>query len=108
MAVSSKYFSGSETAHAEHHEEENDPRELLMFDPKPRGEMNALVMDAMHATNWKFWVVTVILAILVLTCLVGAWAYMIAEGLGVAGVNRPSYCAKPNAKGNRYSAKQAT
>jgi molybdopterin-containing oxidoreductase family membrane subunit len=31
------------------------------------------------------------LGILVLTCLVGAWGYMIAEGLGVAGVNRPAY-----------------
>ena len=35
MAVSSKYFSGSEKAHAEH-EEEHDPRESLMFDPLPR------------------------------------------------------------------------
>jgi len=74
-----------------HEEEHEDPREQLMFDPKPRGEMNALAMESMHATDWKFWVVAVILAILVLTCLVGAWGYMIAEGLGVAGVNRPAY-----------------
>jgi len=63
----------------------------LMFDPRPRGEMNALVMESMHTTNWKFWVVTITLGVIVLICLVGAWAYMIAEGLGVAGVNRPVY-----------------
>jgi Ni/Fe-hydrogenase subunit HybB-like protein len=72
-------------------EEYIDHREHLMFDPKPRGEMNAMVMESMHATNWKFWTVTIILAFIVLTCLVGAWGYMIAEGLGVAGVNRPTY-----------------
>jgi Ni/Fe-hydrogenase subunit HybB-like protein len=72
-------------------EEYVDHREHLMFDPKPRGEMNALVMESMHTTNWKFWVVTIALALIVLTCLVGAWGYMIAEGLGVAGVNRPTY-----------------
>jgi len=74
-----------------HEDEHEDPREQLMFDPKPRGEMNALAMDSMHSTDWKFWVVAAILGILVLTCLVGAWGYMIAEGLGVAGVNRPAY-----------------
>jgi len=84
----------SATASAMHHAHEDeyeDPREQLMFDPRPRGEMNALAMEAMHATNWKFWVVAIVLGILVLTCLVYAWGYMIAEGLGVAGVNRPVY-----------------
>ncbi len=38
-----------------HQEEDEDPREHLMLDPKPRGEMNAMVMDSMHATSWKFW-----------------------------------------------------
>ncbi len=28
-----------------------------MLDPKPRGEMNGMVMDAMQTTSWKFWVV---------------------------------------------------
>jgi len=77
-------------AHA-HEDDKEDIREQLMFDPRPRGEMNALVMESMHATNWKFWVMAIILGILVLTCLVWAWGYMIAEGLGVAGVNRPAY-----------------
>jgi len=78
-----------QSAHAD--DEHEDPREQLMFDPKPRGEMNAMVMESMHATNWKFWVVAIFLGILVATCLVWAWGYMIAEGLGVAGVNRPAY-----------------
>ncbi|MGC1374696.1 MAG: NrfD/PsrC family molybdoenzyme membrane anchor subunit [Anaerolineales bacterium] len=77
--------------HAHAHEEEEDPREHLMLDPKPRGEMNAMVLESMMTTNWKFWVVTGVLGVIVLTCLFGAWGYMIAEGLGVAGVNRPAY-----------------
>src|SRR4030066_512411 len=71
--------------------EAEDPREHLMLDPKPRGEMNGMVMDAMQTTSWKFWVVAGFLALIVLTCLVISWGYLIAEGLGVAGVNRPSY-----------------
>ncbi len=91
MAVSSKYMSGSEKAHAEHHEEEHDPRESLMFDPLPRGVMNDMVMESMHVTSWKFWLVLSILVFLVATCFFYAWGYMIAEGLYVAGVMRPAF-----------------
>ena len=73
-------------AHLAHLREEH-----LMLDPRPRGEMNAMVMEAMHITSWKFWVISVLLGIVVATCLFGSWGYMIVEGLGVAGVNRPSY-----------------
>ena len=72
-------------------EEHEDPREHLMFDPKPRGEMNGMVMDSMLTTSWKFWVIFIALSILVAVFLFGAWGYLIANGLGVAGVNRPSY-----------------
>jgi Ni/Fe-hydrogenase subunit HybB-like protein len=71
--------------------EEADPRESLMHDPRPRGEMNAMVMESMHTTTWRYWTVTGVLAFLVLTCLVYAWYYLIVNGLGVAGVNRPVY-----------------
>lgn len=91
MAVTSNYLSGSEKAHADHHEEEHDPRELLMYDPLPRGVMNDMVMESMHTTSWKFWVVLGILVVLVATCFFYAWGYMIVEGLGVAGVMRPAY-----------------
>jgi molybdopterin-containing oxidoreductase family membrane subunit len=79
------------TANLENSHEAHLREQHLMLDPKPRGEMNAMVMDAMHATSWKFWVLTVLLGAVVLVSLFGAWGYMIAEGLGVAGVNRPSY-----------------
>jgi Ni/Fe-hydrogenase subunit HybB-like protein len=71
--------------------EAEDPHEHLMLDPRPRGEMNGMVMEAMHTTTWRFWVIAAFLAITVVTCLLIAWGYLIAEGLGVAGVNRPSY-----------------
>lgn len=91
MAVASKYMPGAKKAHEAHHAEEHDPREYLMYDPKPRGEMNAMVMESMYTTSWKFWVVFGILSILVAICFFYAWGYMIAEGLWVAGVMRPSY-----------------
>jgi len=78
-------------AAAVHDEAHEDPRQHLMLDPRPRGEMNAMVMDAMGGTTWKFWVIAGLLAVVVLSCLFAAWGYMIAEGLGTAGVNRPSY-----------------
>lgn len=76
-----------------HHDEhvEHLRREHLMLDPKPRGEMNAMVMEAMHTTSWKFWVVFVILSIVVAVALFGAWGYMINTGLGLTGKNRPGY-----------------
>ena len=88
MAVTAKPLP---KAHAAAHEHEEDPREHLMFDPKPRGEMNAMVMVSMHSTSWKFWVVTALLGLVVLVCLFGVWGYLIAEGMGVSGVNRPVY-----------------
>ena len=91
MAVTSNYLSGGEKAHEAHHEEEHDPREYLMYDPLPRGVMNDMVMESMYFTSWRFWVVLVILIVLVATCFFYAWGYMIANGLGVAGVMRPSY-----------------
>ncbi len=50
-----------------------------------------MVLDSMHSTTWKYWTLTGILAFLVVTCLFAAWYYLIMEGVGVAGVNRPVY-----------------
>jgi molybdopterin-containing oxidoreductase family membrane subunit len=72
-------------------EEVEDPKEHLMHDPMPRGEMNSMVLDSMHSTTWKYWTLTGILAFIVVTCLFAAWYYLIMQGLGVAGVNRPVY-----------------
>jgi molybdopterin-containing oxidoreductase family membrane subunit len=53
--------------------------------------MNQMVMEAMTATSRPYWVVIAILALLVAICLVGAWAYMMMKGMGVAGIRRPTY-----------------
>src|SRR5512132_1944382 len=44
--------------HAEEHE---DPRQYLMHDPLPRGQMNDMAMEAMHETNPICWAVTGVL-----------------------------------------------
>ena len=70
---------------------EEDPHDHLLFDPRPREEMNQMVMEAMTTTTRSFWVVVGILAVLVAVCLFGAWGYMIYKGMGVAGIRRPTY-----------------
>jgi Ni/Fe-hydrogenase subunit HybB-like protein len=67
--------------------------EHLMFDPRPRGEMNRMVMDAMLSAGWKFWVITIALALFVGVGLFGVWGYLILSGLGVTGADRPIYWA---------------
>ncbi len=74
------------TSHEEHLREQH-----LMLDPMPRGKMNEMVMESMHTTSWKFWLVFGLLAAFVAYALFYKWGVMILEGLGVAGVNRPSY-----------------
>jgi Ni/Fe-hydrogenase subunit HybB-like protein len=87
MAVAAKSLPLGKSHAAEH----DDPREHLMHDPRPRGEMNDMVIESMHSTTWKYWTATGILAVIVVTCLFYAWYYLIMNGLGVAGVNRPVY-----------------
>lgn len=86
MANSASHAQSEEHDHEAHLREEH-----LLLDPRPRGEMNAMVMESMHATGWKFWLVTGFLALTVLVCIGYYWGLMIAQGLGVAGVNRPIY-----------------
>ncbi|MFH1185350.1 MAG: NrfD/PsrC family molybdoenzyme membrane anchor subunit [Chloroflexota bacterium] len=87
MAIAARPMSPAR-AHAQEHD---DPREHLMHDPKPRGEMNAMVLESMHTAGWRFYAAAGVLTLLVLTCFFYAWYYMIANGLGVAGVNRPVF-----------------
>jgi Ni/Fe-hydrogenase subunit HybB-like protein len=70
---------------------EEDPREHLMLDPRPRGEMNSMVLESMRSAGWKFWVLLIFLVLVTLVTLVGLWGYLIAEGLGVTGLTRPIY-----------------
>ncbi len=71
--------------------ETENPREHLMLDPLPRGEMNTMAMESMHKTTWKFWGVFIFLLLTVIATLIVGWGYMILEGLGVTGLTRPSY-----------------
>ncbi len=87
MAVTARSISQSGALGSER----EDPGEHLMLDPRPRGEMNAMVMESMQVTSWRFWAVTAFLVLVVAVCLVAAWSYLIANGLGVSGANRPSY-----------------
>ena len=89
MTASAQHMDHSHNETMSH--EEHLREQHLMLDPKPRGEMNAMAMEAMHHTTWKFWAAVVLLGAIVLVGLFWSWGYMIAEGLGVAGVNRPAY-----------------
>jgi Ni/Fe-hydrogenase subunit HybB-like protein len=74
-----------------HSDEHEDPRQHLMFDPLPRGQMNAMVMESMRTTSPIFWVVAAILAAVVLFTLGYEWYVLIMVGQGTAGVTRPDY-----------------
>ena len=51
MAAEAKIFGKVQTAEQEH----EDPKDQLMFDPRPREEMNRMVMEMMTTTTKKFW-----------------------------------------------------
>jgi Ni/Fe-hydrogenase subunit HybB-like protein len=87
MAATAKPLKGVEPVAVE------DPHEHLLLDPRPREEMNSMVMESMHTTTWKYWLTGVFLGIIVLTCLFYVWGYMTAEGLGTTGLNRPTFWA---------------
>ena len=72
-------------------DEADDPRQHLLLDPRPREEMNQMVMQAMRTTTRSYWIVVAILAFMTAVFLFGAWGYMIYKGMGVAGVRRPTY-----------------
>lgn len=72
-------------------EEHEDPRQHLMHDPLPRGQMNAMVMESMHETSPIFWAVTGVLALIVVYALGYEWFRLIMQGQGLAGVTRPDY-----------------
>lgn len=72
-------------------EEHENPRQYLMHDPLPRGQMNAMVMEAMHTTSPIFWAVTGVLVLIVLFALGYEWYILIMQGQGTAGVLRPDY-----------------
>ncbi|TLN22721.1 hypothetical protein FDZ74_04305, partial [bacterium] len=62
-----------------------------MLDPKPREEMNRMVIDTMTHTSKRYWIAVGTLTVLVAVCLLGAWANMIFTGTGVLGIRRPIF-----------------
>lgn len=66
-------------------------KEHLMLDPMPRDEMNQMVMDSMTHTTPRYWAFVIGFGAAVAILLFGAWGYMIATGMGVAGIRRPVY-----------------
>ncbi len=71
--------------------EEEDPRQHLMLDPMPREEMNRMVLQSMQTTTRGFWIWAIALGLGVAIFLFGAWGYLIATGMGVAGIRRPVF-----------------
>ena len=74
-----------------HVEEHEDLRQHLMHDPLPRGQMNSMVMESMHSTSPIFWVITAVLAVIVVFTLGYEWYVLTMQGQGLAGVTRPDY-----------------
>lgn len=88
MAAEAKPLPGSVVRGAE---EEDLRAEHLMLDPRPREEMNQMVMEAMTKTTPAFWIAISVLGLVVLVCLFGVWIYQALTGMGVAGVRRPVF-----------------
>ncbi len=71
--------------------EAEDPRQHLMLDPRPREEMNHMVMEAMTTTSRRYWITVGVLAVAVAVLLFGAWGNMVFTGMGMAGIRRPVF-----------------
>lgn len=91
MAADVKPFIGSKASPHQESEAEELRKEHLMLDPMPRDEMNQMVMEAMTTTTRKWWVFVIGFGLGVAVLLFGAWGYMIATGMGVAGIRRPVF-----------------
>ena len=70
---------------------EDDPKERLLLDPLPQEEMNRIMLRPMLKASPAWWLAVGILAVIVAVCFVGAWAYMIRWGMGIAGIRRPVF-----------------
>jgi len=70
---------------------EDNPKERLLLDPLPQEEMNRIMLRPMFKAGPGWWLIVGLLAAVVLVCFVGAWAYMIRWGMGIAGIRRPVF-----------------
>ncbi len=85
MAVTAEPLRGAAPA------VEEDPHQHLLLDPRPREEMNNMVLESMHSTTWKFWMTVSLLGLVVIGCLVYVLGVITVEGLGTTGFTRPIY-----------------
>jgi molybdopterin-containing oxidoreductase family membrane subunit len=83
-------WTGAETARAKA-QAEADHSQSLMYDPRPQGELNRMVLEAMQRTGREYWIVVGLLALVALVAYLGAWLYMILSGMRVTGLSRPNY-----------------
>jgi len=63
----------------------------LLLDPRPVGQMNRYILEAMQRTGTKFWILVSILGTVALVGLFGGWGYQLRWGMGVAGIRRPVF-----------------
>lgn len=68
---------------------DDDPKERLLLDPIPQEEMNQMVLRPMLKASAGYWLTVVILALVVIFALFGAWLIMVLKGMGLAGIRRP-------------------
>ncbi|MEA4909105.1 MAG: polysulfide reductase NrfD [Chloroflexi bacterium] len=87
MAAETHSFSDVRLSHTE----EEDHTQHLMLDPRPREEMNRMVMESMTHTTPAFWAWAITTGLGAAVFLFGAWGVMIFQGMGLAGIRKPVY-----------------
>ena len=65
--------------------------ELLLVDPRPRSEMNRMLLEAVQRITPGYVVSLLILGTLMLVGLFFSWGYQMRWGMGVAGIRRPVF-----------------
>ncbi len=71
--------------------EEELRTELLLVDPRPRREMNRMLLEAVQRITPGYVIAIAVLALLSFVGLFVAWGFQIRWGMGVAGIRRPVY-----------------
>lgn len=88
MAVDARPYSS--LSHADRMDEE-EAHEHLMLDPRPREELNNMVMESMTSTTPRYWAALAFFGLGAAVLLFGAWGNMILTGMGLAGIRRPVF-----------------
>jgi molybdopterin-containing oxidoreductase family membrane subunit len=84
MAVEARTFDGRLG-------QEGNAAESLMHDPRPREEMNQMVMESMTSMSIRYKAVAGLLGLLTGALFFGSWGLFIFKGMGLAGLHRPIF-----------------